>query len=104
MPGQTPEAMERALLGEMEALKNEPVSDEELQRAKNQVEATFVFQEDSVHRRAALLARFELIGGYDQKDRFVERMRAVTAADVQRVARTYFSDDNKSVGVLLPRP
>jgi zinc protease len=104
MPGQTPEAMERALLGEMEALKKEPVSDEELQRAKNQVEATFVFQEDSVHRRAALLARFELIGGYDQKDRFVERMRAVTAADVQRVARTYFSDENKSVGVLLPRP
>ena len=104
MPGQTPETMERALLGEMEALKNEPVSDEELQRAKNQVEATFVFQEDSVHRRAALLARFELIGGYENKDRFVERLRAVTAADVQRVARTYFADDNKSVGVLLPRP
>jgi zinc protease len=104
MPGQTPEAMEKALLAEMDTLKNEPVSEEELQRAKNQVEATFVFQEDSVHRRASLLARFELIGGYENKDRFVERMRAVTAADVQRVARTYFSDDNKNVGVLLPRP
>lgn len=103
MPGQTPEAMEKALLGEMDALKSEPVSEEELQRAKNQVEATFVFQEDSVHRRASLLARFELIGGFQNKDRFVEQMRAVTAADVQRVARTYFSDDNKSVGVLLPR-
>ena len=37
----------------------EPVTDEELQRAKNQIEAAFVFQEDSVHRRASLLARFE---------------------------------------------
>jgi zinc protease len=96
--------MEKALLAEMETLKNEPVSEEELQRAKNQVESTFVFQEDSIHRRASLLGRFELIGGWENKDRFVERMRAVTAADVQRVARTYFSDDNKSVGVLLPRP
>jgi zinc protease len=104
MPGQTPETMEKALLAEMERLKTEPVTDEELQRAKNQVEATFVFQEDSVHRRAALLARFELIGGYAEKDRFVERLRAVTAADVQRVARTYFADDKKNVGVLLPRP
>jgi zinc protease len=104
MPGQTPETIEKALLAEMEALKKEPVTDEELQRAKNQVEATFVFQEDSVHRRAALLARFELVGGYAEKDHFVERLRAVTAADVQRVARAYFSDDQKNVGVLLPRP
>src|SRR5205809_6029496 len=74
MPGQTAEAMEKALLAEMETLKKEPVTDEELQRAKNQVEATFVFQEDSVHRRAALLARFELIGVYAAKDRFVVRL------------------------------
>ncbi len=104
MPGQTAEAMEKALLAEMETLKKEPVTDEELQRAKNQVEATFVFQEDSVHRRASLLARFELIGGYAEKDRFLERLRSVTAADVQRVARAYFPDDKKNVGVLLPRP
>jgi len=104
MPGHTPEAMEKALLGEMEALKTEPVTDEELQRARNQVEATFVFQEDSIHRRAGLLARFELIGGYADKDRFVEGLRAVTAADIQRVARTYFADGRKNVGILLPQP
>jgi zinc protease len=104
MPGQTPETMEKALLAEMEALKSEPVTEEELQRARNQVEATFVFQEDSIHRRAGLLARFELIGSYADKDRFVEGLRAVTAADIQRVARTYFADDKKNVGILLPRP
>lgn len=103
MPGQTPEAMEKALLDEMERLKAEPVTDEELTRARNQTEAAFVFQEDSVHRRASLLARFEMIGGYAGKDRFLERLRAVTAADIQRVARAYFSDDRKNVGVLVPR-
>jgi zinc protease len=103
MPGQTPEAMEQALLAEMEQLKNEPVSDEELQRAKNQTEAAFVFQEDSVHRRASLLVRFELIGGYALMDRFVPTIRAVTAEDLRRVARAYFSPDKKNVGVLLPK-
>jgi zinc protease len=57
-----------------------------------------------VHRRGALLARFELSGGYALKDQYLQRMRAVTAADVQRVARTYFLDQKKNIGVLLPQP
>jgi zinc protease len=104
MPGQTPETVEAALLAEMERLRQEPVGDEELQRARNQIEASFVFQEDSVYRRNSLLARFELIGGYAEKDRYVPRIRAVTADDLLRVARTYFPEDRKNVGVLLPRP
>jgi zinc protease len=96
--------MEKALLEEMELLRKERVTDEELTRARNQTEASFVFQEDSVHRRAALLARFELIGSYADKDKFLERLRAVTPDDVQRVARAYFADDKKNVGVLIPRP
>src|SRR5207245_1139788 len=68
MPGQTPETLEKELLAQVERLKTEPVTDEELRRAKNQIEAAFVFQEDSIHRRASLLARFEVIGGYAQKD------------------------------------
>ena len=98
MPGQTPETLEAELLAEMERLKTEPVTDEELTRAKNQIEAAFVFQEDSVHRRASLLARFELIGGYALKDRFLEKIRAVTAADLLRVAPTWFDADRKNVG------
>jgi zinc protease len=104
MPGRTPESLEKELLDEMERLKREPVTDEELTRARNQTEAAFVFQEDSVYRRASLLARFELIGGYAGKDRYLERLRAVTAADVMRVADTWFDPDRKNVGILLPRP
>jgi len=104
MPGQTPEKLETELIGHMERLKTEPVTDEELSRAKNQIEAAFVYQDDSIHQRAALLARFELIGGYMQKDSFMTNIRAVTAADLTRVANAWFAPDRKSVGVLLPKP
>ncbi|MBI3637851.1 MAG: insulinase family protein, partial [Candidatus Rokubacteria bacterium] len=87
LPGQTPETLEKELLAEMDRLKTDAVTDEELTRAKNQIEASFVFQQDSVHRRASMLARFELIGGYAQQDAFIQHIRAVAAADVQRVVR-----------------
>ncbi len=103
MPGQTPEALEKALLGELQRLKQEPVSEEELTRAKNQLEAGFVFGEDSVHSRASLLARFELIGGWRLKDEFVPKIRAVTAEQLMKVANTYFPDTGKNVGTLIPK-
>ena len=104
MPGQTPETLEAELSKHMERLKAEPVTEEELGRAKNQIESAFVFEEDSVHRRAALLARFELIGGYALKDSFITKIRAVTVADLTRVAGVWFAPERKSVGVLLPKP
>jgi zinc protease len=104
LPGQTAETLEKELLGHMERLKKEPVSELELRRAKNQIEASFVFQDDSIHRRGSLLARFELIGGYALKDTYLASIRAVTAADLQRVAGAYFQDDKKNVGTLLPKP
>jgi zinc protease len=103
MPGQTPQTLEQELRAEIAKLEKEPVTDVELQRARNQIEAAFVFQEDSVHRRASLLARFELLGGHELKDAYLQGIRAVTAADVQRVARTYFVEQRTNVGVLVPR-
>src|SRR6266850_2205695 len=104
LPGQTPETLEKELLGEMERLRREPVTAEELTRAKNQIEAGYVFQDDSIHSRASLLARFELIGGYALRDGFLGRIRAVTAADLQRVAKRYLEAEKKNIGTLLPKP
>jgi len=102
LPGQSPEGLERALLAEVELLKTELVPQEELDRAKNQTEAAFVWQQDSVHSRASRLARFELLGSWREADAFVPAIRAVTPADLQRVARAYFAVERKSAGVLLP--
>jgi zinc protease len=102
LPGQKPQVLEEALLSEIELLKKELVPDEELQRAKNQIEAAFVWRQDSVHSRASSLARFELLGSWKLQQEFVPRILAVTAVDLQRVARSYFPTDRKNVGVLLP--
>jgi len=102
LPGHTAEEMEQVLLEEIERLKTEPVPEEELQRAKNQIEAAFVWGQDSVHSRASSLARFELMGSWRLLDRFVPGIRGVTAADLQRVARAHFPADRRNVGVLQP--
>ena len=102
LPGQAPEAVEQALLAEIERLKQEVVPEEELARARNQIEASFVWQQDSVFSRASALGRFEMLGSWRLFDDYLPRLRAVTAADLQRVARTYFALDRKNVSILLP--
>jgi zinc protease len=102
LPGQAPEAVEQALLAEIERLKQEVVPEEELARARNQIEASFVWQQDSVFSRASVLGRFEMLGSWRLLDDYLPKLRAVTAADLQRVARTYFALDRKNVSILLP--
>jgi zinc protease len=102
LPGRTPEELERAIMEEIELVRSEPVPAEELDRAKNQIEADFVRQEDSVFSRASTLARFELAGSWRDSETFVPLIRRVTAADLQRVARMYFQPSHRTVGTLLP--
>jgi zinc protease len=102
LPGRTSGELEQAIMDEIERVKNEPVPDEELERAKNQIEAAFVWRQDSIYSRAASLARFELIGSWRNSETFVPLIRQVTAADLQRVARTYFQSHGRTVGTLLP--
>jgi zinc protease len=104
LPGQTPEALEQGIMDEIERVKSEPVPDEELERAKNQIEAAFIWRQDSIHSRASTLARFELARSWRDSESFVPLIRQVTAADLQRVARAYFQIDRRTVGVLLPGP
>jgi len=102
LPDQAPEAVEQALVDEIERLKQEVVPEEELARARNQIEASFVWQQDSVFSRASVLGRFEMLGSWRLLDDYLPRLRAVTAADLQRVARTYFPLDRRNVSILLP--
>jgi zinc protease len=104
LPGQTSEAVEQALLDEVERLKQEPVPAEELERARNQIEASFVWQQDSVFSRSSVLGRFEVLGSWRLLEDYLPRLRTVTPADVQRVARTYFPVERKNVSILLPVP
>jgi zinc protease len=87
---------------EIVALRDHPVSADELQKAKNLEQAQFVFGQDSVFREAMLLGIYELLGDYKQVDEYLPGIDKVTAADVQRVARKYLVNENRTIGVLIP--
>ena len=102
MPGKSTGEVEQALYAEIEKLKTASVTDEELQKAKNQIEASFIMGQDSVFYQAMLLGQFETVANWNLLEKYVDNIRAVTKEDVQRVARQYFSEDNRTVGILIP--
>lgn len=102
MPGKTTDEVEQALYAEIEKLKETPVADEELQKAKNQIEASFIMGQDSIFYQAMLLGQFETVANWRLLEQYVENIRAVSKEDVMRVAKQYFSEDNRTVGILVP--
>lgn len=104
-PGRTTEEAEAALNEEIERIKREPVSDRELEKAKNQTEASFIMGQDSVFYQAMLIGRLETTGaGAMYLNQYIDEIRKVTAEDIMRVAQKYFVDDHKTVGILVPLP
>ncbi|MBX3235919.1 MAG: insulinase family protein [Nitrospiraceae bacterium] len=104
-PGEKTEAVEEALLKEIHRLQTEPPTELELQRAKNQIEAAHIFEQDSNFRHAMLLGEAETVGaGWRKVEQFIDRTRAVTVQDVLRVANQYLSADVRTTGILLPNP
>jgi zinc protease len=104
LAGKSVEELERALMAEVARLQTELPSDEELQRAKNQIEAGFLFGQDSVGTRAGTLGRYELVGGWRLRDAFLPGIRAVSRDDVRRVAQRYFVRDRQTTAILVPIP
>jgi zinc protease len=101
-PGRTAGELEQALYAELDRFKAEAVSARELDKAKNQIEASFVFSQDSIFSLARQLASHEIVAGWRYWTAYLPGIRAVTGEDVRRVARTYFNQENRTVGVLLP--
>jgi zinc protease len=97
--------VEAALRAEVERLKTEPVEGAELERVINQLAAGKVYERDSLMAQAMRIGSMEALGlGWRLSDQEVERIRAVTAEQVQAVARRYLIDDRLTVAVLEPQP
>jgi len=84
------------------ALREKPVSDAELNKAKNLEQAGFVFGQDSVFQEAMQLGLYQMLGGYKMVDEYLGNIDKVTAVDVQRVAGKYLLASNRTIGVLVP--
>ncbi len=110
-PGFELEAVERAIYEEIERLKSEPVESAELERAKRQIEAGLVLNHEDALQQAILLGQYETIAfhpsipeyarGYKYLDALTAEVHAVRGEEVARVARKYFTEDNRTVGYLI---
>ena len=102
--GVTNAALEAGLEAEVTRLQTAPVSAEELARAIKQTEAEFIYQNDSVSQQAATLGRYAVINLPHYEDNYLDIIRKVTPADIQRVANAYLTADNRTVAYFDPQP
>ena len=97
--------LEQALRAEVERIAKEGVSADELKRVKAQLIASQIYKRDSVFGQAMEIGVMEMSGiSFRQMDRIIEKLAAVTPAQVQAVAQKYFSDDRLTVATLEPLP
>jgi len=103
--GKTVADLEAALRAEIARVQKDGVSPAELKRAKAQLLASEVYKLDSMFGQAMEIGQTESSGlSYKKLDRMLEKLQKVTAAEVQAVAKKYFTDDTLTVGVLDPQP
>ncbi len=103
-PGHTVDEVAAALHTEIERLQQEPVAPEELERVKTQARADLLRALDSNEGMARLLLEYEVkTGSWRHLFQELDQIAAVTAAEIQRVARTTLTPQNRTVGRLLPK-
>ena len=89
----------------MRRIAAEGVREDELRRVKTQYVAGEVYKRDSIFAQAMEAAGLEIVGlSHRDEDRILEKVRAVTSAQVQDVARRWFDEDSLTVATLLPQP
>jgi zinc protease len=103
--GKTVAELETALRAEIARVQKDGVSEQELKRAKAQLVAAQVYKLDSMFGQAMEIGQTESAGiSYRKIDRMLEKLQGVSAAEVQAVAKKYFTDDTLTIGILDPQP
>ncbi len=93
--------IEEAVYEELERLKAEPISARELQKIKNRVDADMLWALSTNFGMAFRIAIYEqMYGDWRYYYELKERLDEVTSADILRVARKYFTEENRTVAVL----
>jgi zinc protease len=93
---------EAAIEAEIDRIRQEPVSEDELAKVRKQVRAQFAYTIERVSNQARWLGWMEMLGDWQGFETFIDRLSTVTAADVQRVAETYLKPTNRTVGWFEP--
>ena len=102
VPGHTNEEMREGIHEELDRLKSEPVTDEELQRFKTRAKADLIRSMRSNQGLANALVRYQtLFGDWRELFRYLDRIEAVTKEDILRVANETFKVTNRTVGMIV---
>jgi len=103
-PGRSLEEVAPALRAEIDRLKTQPVSAEELDRVKTQARAGLLRSLDSNMGMAQSLLEYEIkTGSWRNLFQQIDAIAKITPADIQRVARATFTDQNRTIGRILPQ-
>ena len=103
--GRSVAELEAALRAEIARVASEGVSEQELERVKVQTIAAQVYKRDSMMAQAMEIGRAEAAGiHWRDIDTLLEKIRSVTAEEVQAMAKKYFDDATLTVAVLDPQP
>src|SRR5450759_2258239 len=102
-PGTAHEDVERIVREEIARFARDGVTDEELAKARTQIEADVIFERDTTDQVAGSLTEAVAIADWEWFVEYPERVAAVTSTDVLAAARRYFLDDALTVGWFVPK-
>mgnify|MGYP000694560738 FL=1 len=104
-PGHTVAELESAIRQALAIVADKGVTEQELSRARSQLRAAQVYKKDSVMGQAMEIGMLETLGyGWRSDELMLDKLNAVTTADVQRVAQSYFTDTQLTIARLVPQP
>jgi predicted Zn-dependent peptidase len=102
--GQSLTGVEREMLAQFESIKNDGVTPHELERAKNQFMRDYIVGRETNEQKALHLAHAAVIhNDVRTADEEIDIFLKLTTADIQRVAKTYFTDKNRTVLYVTPK-
>jgi zinc protease len=97
------EEAHKAVFIEIERTKQDGITERELQKAKNLVEASYVFAQETVEGQGKKLGYYEIMGDFTLAERYVQMLYQISAQDVLDAARKFLRDDNCSIVSYAPR-
>ncbi len=101
-PGVSLEKIERAVFVELEKIAAKPITDHEYEKVLKQTRAQYVYAEDGVGNHGYRLGMLDVVASWRMYETFLENLEKVTKDDVQRVARKYLAETNRTVGWFVP--
>jgi len=102
--GKSMQVLEQAVMNELQKLKDQLVSQAELDRVKNQIIASSVYEKDSIYYQALKIGQAEASGiGWEEEASYVERIKKISPEQIQQVAQKYLVPERKTIAILEPQ-